>query len=591
MCGIFGTIGKNKNDEEFKKCLDSIAHRGPDDEGFFQDESIMLGFRRLSIIDLSSRGHQPMANENKTIRVIFNGEIYNYQELKKKLESQHIFSSGTDTEVLIHGYEEWGIEGLLGRINGMYAFCIYDRKNKKIYLVRDRIGKKPLYYYESGENFYFSSETKAFLKLKDFKFEIDKDVFSLWIGFPYLPDNGNTIIKNVKKIPPAHYLAFDLENNSFSVKKYYSPSVGEIKNRDIKTNADELDKLLNDSIKNRLIADVPIGVLLSGGLDSSLITAIASKYKPNLKTINISFPGTITDESQYAQEVARHCQTDHTSLKLEAGDLYQDFKENIWIFDDLSTVDGGLYSTYLLSKKIREAGIKVALVGEGADEVFCGYSWFSFGQLPFRLLGRFINSFGYYYAIMRIFFHWKFIKYPFELNKRLKNFSGSLMTKIQQNEIVYSLPNHYCMKLDKGSSAASIETRAPYLDYRLVDFALSIPDGQKIKGDWYDGKKSNEKYILREVAKKYLPKNIYTRKKKGGMMPTYTILESGLKEYGQKIAENELFREYFSEKDLRKLINQKSKIAIYVWQREWILWKFLVFQIWFEYYYEKNGEN
>ena len=590
MCGIFGAIGKNQDSDEFKRCLDSIAHRGPDDEGVFFDGEVSLGFRRLSIIDLSPKGHQPMANEDKTIWIIFNGEIYNFQEIKNELKKKHIFSSETDTETLIHGYEEWGIDGLLKRINGMYAFCLYDQKKKQIFLVRDRIGKKPLYYCESGGSFYFSSETKAFLKLKNFKFEIDEEALSLWMGFPYLPDNKNTIIRNVKKLPPAHYLNFDLEKRNFRLKRYYAPGAIKTPIKTLAENVESLDKLLNDSIKKRLVADVPLGVLLSGGLDSSLITAIASKYKPNLKTINISFPGTITDESGYAKMVSEHCKTDHISLELKADDLYRDFKENIWIFDDLSTVDGGLYSTYLLSKKIREAGIRVALVGEGADEVFAGYTWFSFGQLPFNLLGRLINSFGYYYAIMRVFSYPKFIKYPLMLNRRLKRFSGSLMTRIQKNEIINSLPNHYCMKLDKGSSAMGIETRAPYLDFRLVDFALNIPDGQKIKGAWYNGKKANEKHILRQVAKKYLPKEIYTRKKKGGMTPTYTILEEGLKEYGAHIIKNELFRKFFSEKELEKLISLRSKNPMFVWQREWILWKLMVFQVWFE-YYEKYGKN
>lgn len=586
MCGIFGSVGKNKNIEEFKRALNSISHRGPDDEGLFSDENITLGFRRLSIIDLSPKGHQPMANENGAIQIIFNGEIYNFQELKKELETKHTFFSGTDTEVLIHGYEEWGIEGLLKKINGMYAFCLYDKKNKNVFLVRDRIGKKPLYYCQMKNILYFSSEIKAFLKLDGFQMEIDPEAFSLWMGFPYLAHNEKTLLKGIQKIAPGHYLKINLETKKISKRQYYQVEFKKEKklSQDAENNAEKLDKLLNDSIKSRLVSDVPLGVLLSGGLDSSLITAIASKYKKNLRTINISFPGTITDESDFAQIVAKHCQTDHISLKLEAKDLYRDFKESVWIYDDLSTVDGGLFSTYLLSKKIREAGIKVALVGEGADEVFAGYSWFSFGQLPFKLGGTFLNAFNYYYAIMRIFSHPKFLKYPFLLGKRLRRFPGNLMSKIQQNEIIYSLPNHYCMKLDKGSSAASVETRAPYLDYQIVNFALELPDEHKIKGSWYNGKAANEKYILRQVAKKYLPENIWSRKKKGGMTPTYQILEDGLAEYGEKIAKNQLWRPYFSEKYLRKLIKQKPSISFLAWQREWILWKLLTFEIWHEYY-------
>jgi asparagine synthase (glutamine-hydrolysing) len=583
MCGIFGSIGKNQNGEEIKNCLNSIAHRGPDDEGIFQDENLSLGFRRLSIIDLSEKGHQPMANENKTVWVVFNGEIYNYQEIKKELENKHLFSSETDTEVLIHGFEEWGIEGLLKRINGMYGFCLYDQKNKKAYLVRDRIGKKPLYYCQSGGSFYFSSEAKAFLKLKDFKFDIDEKAFSLWMGFPYLIDSELTLLRGVKKIPPASFMEYDLKTGKKSIKKYYR--LEEKKNAEsFASNIKILDEKLNESIKNRLIADVPLGVLLSGGLDSSLIAAIAAKHKPGITTINISFPGTITDESGYAEIAARHCKTNHINLRIDAGDMFSDFRENIWIYDDLSTPDGGLYSTFLLSKKIREQGIKVALVGEGADEVFCGYSWFSFGQLPFRIFGRRAASFGYYYAIMRIFSRINFLPYPLKLDKILSGFSGNIMEKIQKNEILNSLPNHYCMKVDKGSSAASIEARAPYLDYKIADFAVNIPRNQKIRGEWYNEKEAREKYILREVAKKYLPKEIYARKKKGGMMPTYKILEEGLKIYGNKIISNERYRPFFSKIYLEKLIKSRPKPSLFVWQREWILWKLLIFEIWHEYF-------
>ncbi len=580
MCGIFGIIGQNLNIE---KNLESIAHRGPDDQGKYEENEIRLGFKRLSIIDLSEAGNQPMSNENGDIWIVCNGEIYNYQTLKKELYQKHNFRSNTDTEILIHGYEEWGIDRLLEKINGMFAFCIYDKKRGKIFLIRDRIGKKPLYYYENKNVFAFSSETKAFFKLDGFNFEINPEAFSLWIGFPYLMDNKITLISKVKKIPPAHYLTLNLKKGQYKIRRYYS-----IKNKKNKKtlldNKKKLENLLDKSVQSRLVADVPLGILLSGGLDSSLITAIAAKYKPDLNTINISFPGTITDESKYAKIVSRHCQTQHIDLKIKIDNIFEDFEKNIWIYDDLSTPDGGLYSTYLLSKKIKEEGIKVALVGEGADEVFCGYTWFGFGQLPFKLLGNFIPILGYYYAIMRIFSKPKFFKYPFIFNQKIKKFSGDLFTKIQKNEILNSLPNHYCMKLDKGSSAASVETRTPYLDYKIVDFMANLPNNQKVKGNWYSNKKPQEKFILREIAKQYLPRTIYTRKKKGGMTPTYKILKDGLKEYRSKIVKNSIFKEYFSKNSLKRLIDSKPKIKPLIWQREWILWKLLIFQIWYEYY-------
>ncbi len=580
MCGIFGVIGKKINIEPG---LQTLAHRGPDAKGQFADQYLTLGFRRLSIIDLSPAGHQPMTNEHQNIWVTFNGEIYNFQSLRKNLENKHKFISNTDTEVLIHGYEEWGINKLLRKINGMFAFCLYDSEKKKVFLVRDRIGKKPLYYYEREGLFAFASEVKAFFKIPGFHFQINPQAFSLWLGFPYLWNNNLTLLEKVKKVPPAHCLILDLKTNTYRIKKYYH--IPKHKNVDsFETNQKKLETLLHQSVRSRLIADVPIGILLSGGLDSSLITAIARQYQPHLNTINISFPNTITDESRFAQIVARHCKTHHLNLKIETKNIFEDFRQNIWIYDDLSTADGGLYSTYLLSQKIKEQGIKVALVGEGADEVFCGYTWFGFGQLPFKLLGHFLPIVGYYYAIMRIINYPQFFSYPLMLNKKLKQYGGSILTQIQQNEILSSLPNHYCMKLDKGSSAASVETRAPYLDYHLVEFMTQLPQNQKIKGQWYHHRKSYEKYILRRVASKYLPPQIYQRKKKGGMTPTYKIIEDGIKEYRTRIIQNDIFREYFSAPLIKKIIDSKPKIKPLIWQKEWLVWKFLIFQIWYEYY-------
>jgi len=580
MCGIFGVVGEKLNIE---KNLETIAHRGPDDQGEYQDDLITLGFRRLAIIDLSSAGHQPMTCENKNIWLVFNGEIYNYQALKKELAGNHSFRSQTDTEVLIHGYEEWGIDKLLRKASGMFAFCLYDREKKIFFLARDRIGKKPLYYYQKDHLFAFASETKAFFQLPRFRFQISPKAFSLWLGFPYLPDNRLTLLQNVHKIPAAHYLKFDLRTKKFRLQRYYFP-LNKKNRHTFCRNQQKLEKLLRCSVKERLIADVPLAVLLSGGIDSSLITAIASRLKPNLNTITISFPGTITDESKYANLVAKHCKTRHTNLKIDARNIFEDFRENIWIYDDLSTSDPGLYSTFLLSKKIRENGIKVALVGEGADEVFCGYTWFGFGQWPFKILGHFIPTLGYYYAIMRVISKPNFWRYPLILNQKLKDFSGDLIAKIQKNEILNSLPNHYCMKLDKGSSAFSVETRAPYLDYRLVDFALNLPAEQKIEGQWYHHRQAREKFILRQIARKYLPLAICQRKKRGGMTPTKEILENGLIKYQKKIIQNSLFHEYFSQAELKNLITKKPRIKPLIWQREWVLWKFLIFQIWHEYY-------
>jgi len=588
MCGIFGIIGENTG-IDIRKSLESIKHRGPDDEGIFRDEKIVLGFRRLSIIDLSSAGHQPMSNEDSTIWIVCNGEIYNFQEIRKELESKHKFRSGTDIEVLLHGYEEWGIEVLLQKINGMFAFCLYDKNKDIVFLVRDRIGKKPLYYYKNDKYLAFSSESKAFFKLSGFNFDIDKDAFNILMGFPYLPDNNKTIIKNVYKTPPASYLEIK-SYADIKIKKYWELP-DKIKNTDFNSIKESLKNLLIDSVEKRLIADVPVGVLLSGGLDSSLIAAMASECsRGKIKTINISFKDSVIDERKYARLVSEHCKTDHIELNLAVEDVYEDFKKNILIYDDLSTVDGGLYSEFLLSQKIRELGVKVVLVGEGADEIFGGYSWFQFSQFPFNLLPDFLKTIGYYYAIMRRLPSLSLLKYSKILFKKIKEIPGSFFKKIQSYEIRYSLPNHYCMKVDKGTSASSIEARAPFMDYRIVELATQLKSNFFLRNGFYSPKQSNEKYILRKIAEDYLPKEIFLRKKKGGMMPGNLILEAGIKNDGNLILENQYLTNFFGKKHLENLINSKPTKTVFVWQREWVLWKCLIFALWFDYYNE-YGKN
>lgn len=582
MCGIFGIIGKQ---QDIKPATTSLAHRGPDSSGYYIDDLVSLGFRRLSIIDLSSNGDQPMCNEDKTIWIIFNGEIYNYKELKDQLKDKHVFKSKTDTETLIHGYEEWGMNGLLKKVNGMFAFAIYDKKQKRLILARDRIGKKPIYYYNGTDFLAFSSETKGFFNLTGFSFDIDQEIFKKFLGFPFVLDNEKTILKNVQKVPPASYVEIDAKLLP-TVKKYWD--FLEIMNHNypenfIKNPQAELEDLLTDSVKKRLEADVPVGILLSGGLDSSLITALASKNKKDpIKTINISFEKSVINESNFAEIVAKHCNTDHISIKLQLENTYEDFKRNIWIYDSLDTIDGGLYSTYLMSKTIRDLGVKVVLVGEGADEIFGGYSWFQLSLFPFNLLPGVLKSSLYYYAIMRSFQN---KNYPIFLNKKLNECSNhDYFKKVQYFEVAYSLPNHYCMKVDKGTSAGSVEARAPYIDYRIVDFASKLTKGYFLSSKVLNLKMPIEKSILRNIAKKYLPPEIVTRKKKGGMLPTNEILNIGVIKDREIILKNNYLKSFYPSDYLSKLIDNPDGNIFYKWQREWILWKCLIFSLWFEYY-------
>jgi len=591
MCGVFGLLKRNHNFDA-SKSLHSIRHRGPDDEGIHKDENVVLGFRRLSIIDLSERGHQPMSNEDSSVWLVFNGEIYNHKELRAQLSTAHNFKSDTDSEVLLHGYEEWGFQKLVSKLNGMFAFCLYDKKSQKLLLARDRIGKKPLYFYLKDDTFSFASEIKAFKGIDGVKFSIDPYMMDLFMGFPYLPDNNKTILNDVYKVAPGTLLEVSLgDGDNIDVKQcvYW-----DAKNIDVpkgsklsfEDSVTKLDELLTDSVQKRLMADVPVGILLSGGLDSSLITALASKYSTSkIKTINISFKDSCIDETKYASITANHCKTEHTELVLDVPDAYEEFRKNIWIFDSLSTVDGGLFSEYLIAKKLYEAGVRVALVGEGADEVFGGYTWFQFSQYPFKFLPSYMRSLGYYYSIMRTLpTKQRFFKYGGIMNSLISNSSKDYFKNIQEFEIEYSLPNHYCMKVDKGMSAASMEARAPFLDYRIVEFANNLPSEYLLHGSMYSPGSINEKYILRKVAEKYLPKEIYARKKKGGMLPVNDILNTGLKKDRDTILSNEYLINYYGKEYLEKLIDSKSTNTLVLWEREWVLWKCLVFSIWYEYY-------
>ncbi len=588
MCGIFGVIGEAMP-LEFKACLDTLRHRGPDDEGAYSDSHVSLGFRRLSIIDLSPRGHQPMTNEDESVVIVCNGEIYNYQELRKDLIKKYTFKSETDIEVLIHGYREWGLDGLLSRINGMFAFCLYDKKTKHSYLVRDRIGKKPLYYYPRANGVTFASEVKAFFPLKYFAFQVDLEMFEVFVGFPYLPNNTRTLIAGVDKVPPGHYVEC-VDGKIVRVVRYWQLPVNQL---DISFSDAQihLEELLTDAVEKRLVADVPVGILLSGGLDSSLITALASRVsKEQVQTITISFPGSGIDERQYAAQVAKHCNTKHLELSLCVDDMYAELEKNIGIYDDLSTVDGGLLSEFLLAQAIRKEGIKVVLVGEGADEIFGGYSWFQFAQYPFKLLPDRLNMMGYHYAVARTLSLRDTYHYARVMQKKTGGTSQDLFHQIQRHEIEYSLPNHYCMKVDKGTSAASVEARAPFMDYRIAEFAAQLPQEYFLKNKWFQPGQSNEKHILRMIAKQYLPPEIAGRKKKGGMLPIAQMLAAGLAKHGDLIEQNVILCNFFGKEYLQRLIRQQSRNVLVQHEREWVLWKCLLFVLWYG-YYAKQYEN
>jgi len=373
MCGIAGFYSKKISDQTtvIGKMTDALEHRGPDAEGKFLRQNFAMGMRRLAIIDLGG-GNQPIFNEDKTIAIVFNGEIYNFSDLREKLlKKGHRFSSRADTETLVHLYEECG-EKMLNQINGMFAFCIYDREKKSLLLARDPLGKKPLYYSFKNQEFIFASEPKAILAFPRCDRATSLQAMVKYFAFGYLPGQ-ESIYKNIKKLLPGFYLKFDLQNQKLETKQYWSLSlVPKIKLAE-KELIPCLEKKLLEAVEKRLISDVPLGVFLSGGLDSNLIVAIAAHFLKDKKvqTFSIGFREKKYDESRFAQTVAKQYHTEHHLKIFKAGEIFPVLRKIIPKLDE-PLADPSLLPTYLLARFAREK-VTVALSGDGGDEIFGGY--------------------------------------------------------------------------------------------------------------------------------------------------------------------------------------------------------------------------
>ncbi len=595
MCGIVGIITRDKERNLTSHChhmMDLIKHRGPDAIGFYinKKEGVYIGHRRLSIIDLSPNATQPFYNEKKNICCVCNGEIYNFKELRSILEQRgHKFVSNSDSEVIVHGYEEWGIE-YIERLNGMFTFVIWDAEKKNLILARDRIGIKPLYYINKKDYFAFASEAKAFMGLKEmWSPEIDRESLNLLIGFQFIP-NDNTLLKDVKKILPGCFLI--VEGGSIRMKRYWKLRKNEIlKKIEFSEAIERLEELLLDSVRLRLQADVRVGILLSGGLDSSLISALAKKVSSSgiyTYTVGYNHPW---DERKFALITSKHINSIHHSIQIDPFEVNNRIEELIWHFDDLSTLDGGIFSTYLISKKIKEFGVKVLLVGEGGDEVFGGYSWFGLSQLPFKLLPKYLRNIFYYYATNRLLFNRKAYDNFFYFNKIMDKIrEKDVMRQVGFFEIVYQLPNSYLMKVDKATMANSLEARVPYLDHRVVEFSYSLPWQYKLQGHWFNMKKVNEKIIIRAIAQKYLPTEIAMRKKRGFSLPIPQVLKSNIdkiKDY--LLSRGSLALSLFSRKKIERLFDFKTCLYVPIEkEKEVLLWKLYLLEVWNNVYVKKK---
>jgi len=601
MCGI---AGFNWNDNELiTKMNHSLMHRGPDDEGVYLDEQVSLGHRRLSILDLSRQGHQPMFNDDKTMAIIFNGEIYNYKEIRQELIALGYpsFNSTTDTEVLLKAYQEWG-EDCLSRFNGMFAFCIYDILGKKLFLARDRLGVKPLYYFYEYGKFIFASEIKAILCHGMKRMPNDKLIYD-YLMYNIVDHTDETFFLSIMKLPKAHYAFFDLETKELTVKRYWNllDYAAETAENDLgyEDAVKRFESLFKDSIQIRLRSDVPVGSCFSGGLDSSSIISVVCRLLPkteNISTFSAVFPGFERDESYYIDSQVERFGIKNEKIQPTADSLREDLEKYIYHQEE-PTRSTSQYAQYCVMKLAHQNGYKVLLDGQGSDEMLAGYHYF-FGYYFYELLRGFdlITLTREYMALGKAngsnmgFKSTAFLLLPDLIKKAYFNkrspFLNPAFIKKWEKESEYlskvvekgglkgTIITHVLYKLeellkweDRNSMAFSIETRLPFLDYRLVQFNLSLPASYLIR----EGK---TKAILREAMKDYVDEEILARTDKIGFDTPEDewLREESLCGFVEGITKSESFksRAYFQaqrvEQEFHAHIGRKKNVGMKIWQ-------------------------
>lgn len=561
MCGI---CGFNWDDKTLIKCMaDSINHRGPNQEGYFTDNNISFGHKRLSIIDLSEKGRQPMFNEDNTICLIFNGEIYNFQELRPFLEKKgHRFNSNTDSEIIIHAYEEFGPD-CLSLFNGMFTIAIYDMKKKQIFLARDRLGKKFLYYYHKDGKFLFASEIKSLLQYEGIKKEFNEQTLSQFIIWAYAI-NGDTFFQDIKELQQGSYAIYDIKTNRLKIKKYWDLEnflVNDYHQINENRYVKKLRDLLLKSVERRMIADVPIGASLSGGIDSSLIVGMMAHLKgSNIKTYTVGF-GREDDEFPYARKVAEHCDAEYNEIILSYKQMTSSMPIVLWSLEH-PWARPALPAIYHLLKELKKY-VTVNLVGEGADELFAGYNRYdiyikpehqniSLSEKANRIASGYFNDDE---EKKETFSEEILNKIPKE--SKIENSFGKIISKKNQLnkalafECKTSLPGVQLIKLDRLSMASSMEVRAPFLDYKVVEYAQKIPENLKWNG-------INKKYILQKIAKEFIPENNALRKKLPLQVPLADYYKEEFIDIIKSILDEKTIikRKYLKQDRINKLLTQ-----------------------------------
>lgn len=605
MCGIAGYISEKKPTKKVLKAMtDRIEHRGPDGEGFYLDDNIALGHRRLAILDLTT-GDQPIYNEEKDVVVVLNGEIYNYQELREELKKKkHKFVTKTDTEVLVHGYEEWG-HNLTKKLRGMYAFAIWNKKEQELYMARDGWGIKPLYYYQNGKTLMFASEIKAFLDHPDFIKEFNDEILSAYLCFNSVPTE-ETFFKGVKRVEPGHQLIY--KDNNLEIERFFKLEFDE-QNTNLEKSAEEINEAMTDSVKRHFHADVEVGSLLSSGVDSSYIVSIG---KPN-KTFTVGYDDPKYNEINYAKDLADKLGVQNISKKITQEEYIKNFPKLMYHMDE-PLADPSIIALHSISE-LASHHVKVITSGEGADELFGGYntyqeevnqSWYMKIPFPLRRLASMIagifpevRGFNFIYrrgkhlkdyniGLGRVFrdeeamkivkpknqIHTKDIVKPFY--EEYKN--NSTMVQRQVIDFYFWLVRDFLHAVDRSGSMFGIEARTPFLDEKVYNIARKLPVSSKIN-------KETTKIALRKAAEKVIPNESYKKKKLGFPVPLREwIREDDLyndikDKFNSKVADK-----YFDTKKINKLLEDHKNGKKDCYKKVWAIYTFIV---WYNQYFEE----
>ncbi len=605
MCGIAGYTSNIDLSMQLNLAVSKLQHRGPNNTSVFKQNNVALGHTRLSIIDLSSQANQPMKSSSGRYIIVYNGEIYNYKELiiSNKLKMQ----TNSDTEVILQLFEMFGND-FVNQLNGMFAIAIFDTQTETIHFFRDRLGKKPLFYFKKQETLIFASELKALMtfEIVNKNLEINHTTIPYFLQLGYIPE-PYTFFKNIFKFPSASFGEY--KNNNLEIKKYWNieDKIEANTHNNYNNSLKKLNELLNDSISKRLISDVPLGVFLSGGVDSSLIAAIAQKQlSAKLNTFSIGFENKKFNETAYAQQVAEKIGTNHTTFIVKEHDILENFDRFFETFDE-PFADSSGFPTMLVSKLAKEK-VSVSLTGDGGDELFNGYGMYNWAKrLNNPIISTFrypisitLKTFGNRYKRVSNIFNYNDIdklkthifsqeQYYFsenELNSVLKNtesiiFDEKINTKrkltSQEEQALFDVKNYLkddlLVKNDRASMQFALETRAPLLDYRIVEFAINLNPNFKIKN-------GVQKYILKDVLYQYLPKEIFDRPKWGFSIPLNNWLKNDINYILEKYTSQQIVEKFniFNYSKINELKNKYYAGETYLYNRLWlviVLHKFL----------------